>query len=173
MLTFLSPGIWQQRHWADEVGAGVYEVRFKPPEAGLYFVFVEVASAGLPLQKSPYVSLTAEAPKPGSGRSAHEAVKIACRLACSALLLACARARHLQAAAAAPGNAERAIDVPDVPVLDQDGKPAPLLHRPGPGQGGGGQLRLHHTAPPSARRWGPTSASCASSWATAPGATCT
>jgi hypothetical protein len=61
VLTFLSPGTWQQRQWADEVGEGLYEIRFRPPEAGLYFVFVGVDSAGLPLQKSPYVSLTVDA----------------------------------------------------------------------------------------------------------------
>jgi YVTN family beta-propeller protein len=60
VLTFLSPGIWQQRHWASEVEKGLYEIHFKPPEAGVYFVFVEVASAGLSLQKSPFLVLTAE-----------------------------------------------------------------------------------------------------------------
>ncbi len=63
VLTFLSPGIWQQRHWAPEVADGLYEIHFTPPEAGVYFVFVEVASAGLPVQKSPFLVLTAEAPK--------------------------------------------------------------------------------------------------------------
>lgn len=63
VLTFLSPGIWQQRHWASEVEKGLYEIHFKPPEAGVYFVFVEVASAGLQLQKSPFLVLTAEAPQ--------------------------------------------------------------------------------------------------------------
>ena len=57
MLTFLAPGIWQQRHWAEEVGDGVYEVRFLPPDPGVYYVFVEVESAKLPFQKSPYLVL--------------------------------------------------------------------------------------------------------------------
>jgi YVTN family beta-propeller protein len=60
MLTFLAPGIWQQRQWAREVGQGIYEIHFKPPQAGTYFVFVEVASAGLGFQKSPYLVLSAE-----------------------------------------------------------------------------------------------------------------
>jgi YVTN family beta-propeller protein len=60
VLTFLSPGIWQQRHWAQHVGDGLYEIRFTPPEEGLYYVFVEVASQGLALQKSPFLVLTAE-----------------------------------------------------------------------------------------------------------------
>ncbi|MFL6193300.1 MAG: beta-propeller fold lactonase family protein [Thermoanaerobaculia bacterium] len=60
VLTFLSPGIWQQRQWATDKGEGLYEVHFTPPEAGVYFVFLEVSSAGIPFQKSPFVVLTAE-----------------------------------------------------------------------------------------------------------------
>jgi len=60
ILTFLAPGIWQQRQLAAETGAGIYEMSFKPPQAGVYYVFVEVGSAGLPFQKSPYLVLTAE-----------------------------------------------------------------------------------------------------------------
>jgi YVTN family beta-propeller protein len=62
VLTFLSPGIWQQRHWADEVGEGLYEIHFTPPESGVYFVFVEVASQGMPFQKSPFLVMTAAVP---------------------------------------------------------------------------------------------------------------
>ncbi|HSF44207.1 MAG TPA: cytochrome D1 [Thermoanaerobaculia bacterium] len=62
VLTFLSPGIWQQRQWADEVGEGLYEIHFTPPESGIYFVFVEVASEGMPFQKSPFLVMTAAAP---------------------------------------------------------------------------------------------------------------
>ncbi len=59
VLTFLSPGVWQQRHWAVEQADGVYEIRFHPPEEGLYFVFLEVPSAGLALQKAPFFTFTA------------------------------------------------------------------------------------------------------------------
>ncbi|HEX6899498.1 MAG TPA: YncE family protein, partial [Thermoanaerobaculia bacterium] len=69
VLTFLSPGTWQQRHWADEVAEGLYEIRFQPPEPGLYFVFVGVESAGLPLQKSQFVSLTVGEPAAAAGGS--------------------------------------------------------------------------------------------------------
>jgi len=60
MLTFLAPGLWQQRQWATEIGQGVYEIQFKPPQEGIYYIFVEVASAGLSFQKSPYMVVTAE-----------------------------------------------------------------------------------------------------------------
>ena len=59
VLTFLSPGTWQQRHWATDLGGGAYEVRFQPPEAGVYFVFVEVESANMPFRSSPFLVLTA------------------------------------------------------------------------------------------------------------------
>lgn len=67
VLTFLSPGTWQQRHWADEVEEGLYAIRFRPPEAGLYFVFVEVGSAGLALQSSPFASLDVKPAAPAQG----------------------------------------------------------------------------------------------------------
>lgn len=67
LLTFLSPGIWQQRHWASEVGAGLYEVRFQPPREGIYFVFLEVASEGMPFQKSPSLVLQAKVAPAGAG----------------------------------------------------------------------------------------------------------
>ena len=63
VLTFRSPGVWQQRQLAAEVETGLYEIRFSPPEAGVYFAFLEVASAGLSFQRSPFLVLTAEAPE--------------------------------------------------------------------------------------------------------------
>lgn len=63
VLTFLSPGVWQQRQWASETAPGTYEIHFKPAEPGVYFVFLEVASAGLPYQKSPFLVLSAQSPK--------------------------------------------------------------------------------------------------------------
>lgn len=60
VLTFLSPGVWQRRQWASEIAPGTYEIRFKPAEPGVYFVFLEVASAGLPYQKSPFLVLSAD-----------------------------------------------------------------------------------------------------------------
>jgi len=68
VLTFLSPGTWQERHWAEDLGDGTYEVRFQPPEEGVYFVFVEVQSAKMPFRSSPFLVLTAQAPETG-GRS--------------------------------------------------------------------------------------------------------
>lgn len=66
VLTFLSPGHRQKRQIADEVGEGVYEVRFQAAEEGVWFVFLEVASAGLPFQRSP--SLTVRAVSVGEAR---------------------------------------------------------------------------------------------------------
>ncbi|HWM91604.1 MAG TPA: cytochrome D1 [Thermoanaerobaculia bacterium] len=57
VLTFLSPGQRQQRQVADEVGNGVYEVRFRPTREGVWFVFLEVDSAGLSFEESPSLTL--------------------------------------------------------------------------------------------------------------------
>jgi hypothetical protein len=67
VLTFLSPGVWQRRQLASEVEPGLYRVTFRPPEAGLYFVFLGVESEGLALQRSPYLALTALTPSPSPG----------------------------------------------------------------------------------------------------------
>ena len=64
-LIFLSPGHSQQRQWAAGLGDGLYEVTFRPQEEGLYYVFLEVPSAGLELKKSPHVTLFA---RPGGSR---------------------------------------------------------------------------------------------------------
>lgn len=66
VLTFLVPGLQQQRQWAKEQGDGLYEVTFRPQEEGLYYIFLEVASAGLRLQKSPHMTLVAK-PAPVAG----------------------------------------------------------------------------------------------------------
>jgi hypothetical protein len=76
VLTFLVPGIWQKRHRATEVAAdpaagstagsgGLYEVRFTPPRAGVFYVFVQSHSQGLGFNGSPYVTLMAAKPAEG------------------------------------------------------------------------------------------------------------
>ena len=60
VLTFLAPGIWQQREFAQPLGEGSYRLRFTPPQSGVYYVFVEIASEGLGFNQSPSLVLTAE-----------------------------------------------------------------------------------------------------------------
>jgi YVTN family beta-propeller protein len=60
VLTFLSPGIWQQRHWAKSVGEGVYEVNFVPPQSGVYYVFFQCPSLGIQYRQLPRLILNAE-----------------------------------------------------------------------------------------------------------------
>lgn len=62
VLTFQSPGLWQQRQWANERGGGLYEITFRPREEGLYYIFVEVASAGLLMQGAPFLMLEIKPP---------------------------------------------------------------------------------------------------------------
>ncbi|HEY0099959.1 MAG TPA: YncE family protein [Pyrinomonadaceae bacterium] len=61
VLTFLSPGIWQQRHWAKSIGEGVYEVNFVPPQSGVYYVFFQCPSLGIQYRQLPRLILNAEA----------------------------------------------------------------------------------------------------------------
>jgi len=61
VLTFLSPGIWQKRAFAQGAGAGVYELNLNVPEAGLYMVFVESRTAGVAFRQLPYLTLRADA----------------------------------------------------------------------------------------------------------------
>ena len=59
VLTFLAPGIWQQRGWAKSVGAGIYEFSFVPPQAGVYYIFFQCPSLGVPYTQTPYLILQA------------------------------------------------------------------------------------------------------------------
>lgn len=70
VLTFLSPGVWQNCSLARGAGAGVYELNVNVPEAGLYTVFVESRAAGAAFRQLPYLMLHAAAktPAPAQGR---------------------------------------------------------------------------------------------------------
>ncbi|HEX6043411.1 MAG TPA: YncE family protein [Pyrinomonadaceae bacterium] len=59
VLTFLSPGTWQRRDIAHSVGDGVYELKIKVPQTGLYMLFVESSSMGVRYIDLPYVMLQA------------------------------------------------------------------------------------------------------------------
>ena len=59
VLTFLSPGVWQRRDIAHPVGDGVYELKIKVPQTGLYMLFVESSSMGVRYIDLPYVMLQA------------------------------------------------------------------------------------------------------------------
>ena len=59
VLTFLSPGVWQRRDIATSVGEGVYELKIKVPQTGLYMLFVESTSMGVRYIDLPYVMLQA------------------------------------------------------------------------------------------------------------------
>lgn len=52
VLTFLAPGVWQQRQWATEVEEGVYEIDFTPPKSGIYYIFLQIQSLGLTYNES-------------------------------------------------------------------------------------------------------------------------
>jgi YVTN family beta-propeller protein len=57
VLTFLAPGIWQERQWANALGDGVYEINFVPPDEGVYYVFVHCPSLKVKLNQLPFIVL--------------------------------------------------------------------------------------------------------------------
>ena len=59
VLTFLSPGTWQHRDIATSLGNGVYEIKIKVPEAGVYQIFVESSSMGVRYRDLPSLTLHA------------------------------------------------------------------------------------------------------------------
>ncbi|MDT7808436.1 MAG: hypothetical protein QOJ70_2249 [Acidobacteriota bacterium] len=75
VLTFLSPGIWQKRDFAQAVGGGVYELKIDVPEPGFYMIFVESRSRGVAFRQLPYLTLRAtdaEAAKPSAPEGAQQ-----------------------------------------------------------------------------------------------------
>jgi hypothetical protein len=52
----MAPGVWQDRRIARHVGAGVYEIQFRPPASGAYAVHVAVPSEGFAY--APFAALT-------------------------------------------------------------------------------------------------------------------
>jgi YVTN family beta-propeller protein len=59
VLTFLAPGIWQQRNLAQPLGNGIYEVSFVPPRAGAYYVFFNCRSLGIEYNQLPNLTIQA------------------------------------------------------------------------------------------------------------------
>ncbi|HVF57404.1 MAG TPA: cytochrome D1 domain-containing protein [Pyrinomonadaceae bacterium] len=67
VLTFLAPGIWQKRDFAQPVGEGVYELNITAPQPGVYMVFVESRSQGVQFRDLPYLTLQAsDTPAPAA-----------------------------------------------------------------------------------------------------------
>ena len=54
VLVFEPPGVWQQRQWAKEVGAGEYEITQVFPHAGVFNVMVRVGSRGVAFADLPF-----------------------------------------------------------------------------------------------------------------------
>ena len=59
VLTFLAPGIWQQRELAQPLGNGLYEINFVPPQAGVYYIFFNSRSLGVEFNQLPKLTIQA------------------------------------------------------------------------------------------------------------------
>jgi YVTN family beta-propeller protein len=53
VLAVLSPGTWHDRALTEEIGDGVYRLRFTPPHEGVYYVYLATPSRGLSFNESP------------------------------------------------------------------------------------------------------------------------
>ena len=54
-----APGVSQRRQPAREVEKGIYEIEFQPPQAGVYYVYLESPSVGLKLDNPQFLILQA------------------------------------------------------------------------------------------------------------------
>ena len=59
VLTFLAPGIWQQRDLAEPLGNGLYEINFVPPHAGAYYIYFNCQSLGVDFNQLPHLTIQA------------------------------------------------------------------------------------------------------------------
>jgi hypothetical protein len=59
VLTFLAPGIWQKRDYAQGAGEGVYELTLNVPQTGVYLIFVESKSQNVSFRQLPHLTLQA------------------------------------------------------------------------------------------------------------------
>jgi YVTN family beta-propeller protein len=148
VLTFMSAGAWQRRDLATPVGNGMYEIKLNVPESGVYMVFFESASMGVRYKDLPYLMLHAVADthtKPSAaapGRLYSHAVQAknyVCPMhpevksrkpgTCPKCKMDLRLAKPETAAPAAKPAAPtpvyasgRKMIIPDVEVLDQDGR---------------------------------------------------
>ncbi|PYS21266.1 MAG: cytochrome D1 [Acidobacteria bacterium] len=60
VLTFLAPGIWQERSWARQRKDGAYEISFVPPQAGVYYIFFQCPSLGVQFNQLQRLTLVAK-----------------------------------------------------------------------------------------------------------------
>jgi hypothetical protein len=60
VFAYRAPGVWKTRLPAKPLDNGVYEVIFRPPEAGSYLLHVEAPSKGIALHQNVLASITVE-----------------------------------------------------------------------------------------------------------------
>ena len=60
VLTFLAPGIWQERNWARQRTDGSYAISFVPPQAGVYYIFFQCPSLGVEFNQLQRLTLVAK-----------------------------------------------------------------------------------------------------------------
>ncbi|HET8781640.1 MAG TPA: SCO family protein, partial [Pyrinomonadaceae bacterium] len=131
VLTLLSSGVWQKRDFARSVGDGVYELDIKVPQTGSYFVFVESRSQGVSFRQLPMLTLQATA---SEAHHNHAQLKTySCPMhpdVTSKKKGRCPKCgmdlrpveKKEDVAEIAPPVAGQKMNIPDVEVLDQNGR---------------------------------------------------
>jgi cytochrome oxidase Cu insertion factor (SCO1/SenC/PrrC family)/DNA-binding beta-propeller fold protein YncE len=134
VLTLLSSGVWQKRDFARPVGEGVYELDIKVPQSGAYFVFVESRSQGVSFRQLPSLTLKAEAAVAAETHHNHVQLKTySCPMHPEVTSKKKGRCPKCgmdlrpvepvkQEAAEEPAVAGNKMNIPDVELLDQDGR---------------------------------------------------
>ncbi len=141
VLTMLTSGTWQKRDFARSLGEGVYELDIKVPQTGMYFVFVESRSQGVSFRQLPFLTLKgAPAPAPAA-ETHHNHVQLKtyscpmhpevtskkkgrCPKCGMDLRLADPDKKEVveEPAAEATLGAGQKMNIPDVELLDQNGR---------------------------------------------------
>ena len=134
VLTLLSSGTWQKREFARSVGDGVYELDVNVPQTGVYFIFVESRSQGVTFRQLPHLTLQTAAATATNHNHAqlktyscpmHPDVKSTKKGKCPkcGMELRPVKAEKTEVVEeSAPAAAPQNLNVPDIEVLDQDGR---------------------------------------------------
>ena len=143
VLTMLSSGTWQKRDFARSVGDGIYELDVNVPQTGVYLIFVESKSQGVSFRQLPFLTLQAAAPAAaaaGESETHHNHVQLKtyscpmhpdvkstkkgskCPKCGMDLRLAEPTTEEVAAEETAAPVAGQKMNIPDVELLDQNGR---------------------------------------------------
>ena len=135
VLTMLSSGTWQKRDFARSVGDGIYELDVNVPQAGVYLVFVESRSQGVTFRQLPFLTLKGTAAATATNHNHAQLKTYSCPMhpdvkstkkgkcpKCGMDLRPVKPATTEVVEETEPAATPHKINVPDIEVLDQNGR---------------------------------------------------